>query len=213
MWRLRDSPEDSRRCGGWAVIENGPSATQYCKRSGGCRAFLCEGEREKKKTESAFVSCQPAQQKKAVADHSSVFGQIKERQGRKREHRFILSFSVYPFSPQKITSHFVLGGRLLKLSYSPPTSPPQPSMLLCVLVFPVSVYCGPGVSIDNCFYLRLLCTAYNPHTVEVFKPISPLHTHIHLSTKLLFSMTPKEAGERKNGSGYLEVKRDQSGVV
>lgn len=26
-------------------------------------------------------------------------------------------------------------------------------------------------------------------------------------------MTPKEAGERKNGSGYLEGKRDQSGVV
>lgn len=137
--------------------------------------LYCARESEEKKTESAFVSCQSAQQKKAVADHSSVFGQIKERQGRKREHRFILSFSIYPFSPQKITSHFVLGGRLLKLSYSPP----QPSMLLCVLVFPVSVYCGPGVSIDNCFYLRLLCTAYNPHTVEVFKPISPLHTDTH----------------------------------
>lgn len=141
MRRLRDSLGDSRRCGGWAVIENWASATQYCKRSGGCRAFFVRGRagEKKKKTESEFVSCQPARQKKAVADHSSVFGQIKERQGRKREHRFILSFSIYPFSPQKITSHFVLGGRLLKLS----SSPPPPSMLLCVLVFPVSVYCGP----------------------------------------------------------------------
>lgn len=49
MRRLRDSPGDSRRCGGWAVIENGASATQHCKRSGGCGAFFVRGRAGKKK--------------------------------------------------------------------------------------------------------------------------------------------------------------------
>lgn len=58
--------------------------------------------------------------KKAVADHSSVRSRIKERQGWRRGHRFILSFSIYPFSPQKITSHFVVGERRLRVSLSTP---------------------------------------------------------------------------------------------
>lgn len=70
------------------------------------------------KRESVAASTQI--KKKAVADHSSVRGQIKERQGWRRGHRFILSFFIYPFSPRKITSHFDVGERRLRLSLSTP---------------------------------------------------------------------------------------------
>lgn len=92
---------------GWAVIENGDSAV-----GAGLFRTRDEGGEERVSVSSAAS----AEKKEAVADHSSVRGQIKGRQGWRRGHRFILSFSIYPFSPRKITSHFVVGERRLKVS-------------------------------------------------------------------------------------------------
>lgn len=109
------------------------------------RKSVCVRERE---SVSAVSDCVSQLDKETVADHSSsAEGQMEERRARK-VHSFILSFSILPFGPQKITSHLILGDK--QLAQSAPSGPP----CLCVCVHPACVLdhkCLPiDFSIKNC---------------------------------------------------------------
>lgn len=81
--------------------------------------------------------CQPARQKDCGRSFFFCRGADERKRSERKEHSFILSFSILPFGLQKITSHLILGDKQLARS-----APPWPSLLECVCL---------------CVCIRLVC--------------------------------------------------------
>ena len=97
-------------------------------------------EREKESTCVCVSGGVSQLDKKTVADHSSsVEGADERKRGERKEHSFILSFSILPLGPQKITSHLILGDKQLAWSASPLALPAHECGCVCLRL----VYLSP----------------------------------------------------------------------
>lgn len=106
-------------------------STAVSSKQSGAENSVCKRARE---SMLVLVVVSANSTKKAVADHSFV----DERKTRDRkEHWFILSFSILLLGPLKITSYLILVDKQLEKSF--PSSP----LCLCVSVYPFSLWLLP----------------------------------------------------------------------